>query len=270
MIGAPGSVSLPEVDLRDSLHAEADTRRLASIPIGRPIANTTIHILDRHGAPVPEGVAGELYIGGARVARGYLGRPDLTAERFVPDPFGADARCAALPHRRPRAVPPRRRASSSSAASTTRSSSAASGSSWARSRRRCARHPAVREAIVVARGRPGTGTRLVAYVVPAPDSRSTPADAARASEAPRCPTYMVPGGLRRAPGAAADAQRQGRPPCTAGAGGGVGGARRGISGAAHRRRGALAAIWADVLRLERVGVRPTSSRWAVTRCWPLA
>ncbi len=69
------------------IDGQADLDRAPTVPLGRPIDNTQIYILDRRLRPVAPWEPGEIYIGGANVTRGYLGRPDLTAERFIPNPF---------------------------------------------------------------------------------------------------------------------------------------------------------------------------------------
>ncbi|HEX8905757.1 MAG TPA: AMP-binding protein, partial [Longimicrobiaceae bacterium] len=72
------------------IRAEDTVEGVAS-PIGIPIPDLSVHLLDPHGDLVPAGVVGEMYVGGAGVARGYLDRPELTAQRFIPDAFSADA-----------------------------------------------------------------------------------------------------------------------------------------------------------------------------------
>ncbi|MFD6189253.1 MULTISPECIES: non-ribosomal peptide synthetase [unclassified Streptomyces] len=85
--------------------AEHDVAADGGNPIGRPLADMQIHLLDEDGRRVAPGEVGEMYVGGCGVARGYLGRPALTAERFVPDPFGSPGarlyRSGDMAHRRP-------------------------------------------------------------------------------------------------------------------------------------------------------------------------
>ncbi|HEX8559852.1 MAG TPA: amino acid adenylation domain-containing protein [Pyrinomonadaceae bacterium] len=94
--GAGGALlnayGVSEATITSTLHraGEPGAERAASLPIGRPIANTQVFILDRLLRPAPIGVPGELHIGGAGLARGYHERPALTAERFIPHPFSAE------------------------------------------------------------------------------------------------------------------------------------------------------------------------------------
>ena len=136
-----------------------------AVPIGRPIANTSCLVVDEMLEPVGPGIAGELLIGGAGLARGYHNDPARTAERFISDPLDPRGRPQGVPHRRFRARAARTALCSSSAAATSRSRSAASASSSVRSRRRCVSHPSVRGACVLAIGDDLLDRRLAAFVV---------------------------------------------------------------------------------------------------------
>jgi amino acid adenylation domain-containing protein len=161
-------------------------------PIGRPVANARLYVVDGRGDPLPAGIPGELYIGGAGVARGYLGRPALTAERFVPDPFGPEP--GARLYRsgdRVRWLPDGQLdfVGRVDFQVKIRGFRIEPGEVEAALRL----HPAVAETVVVARESASGGARLVAYVVPASvDAPPSPA-ILREHLAARLPDYMVPG-----------------------------------------------------------------------------
>jgi acyl carrier protein len=158
-------------------------------PVGRPLADLRIHLLDRHGQTVPVGVTGEIHVGGPGVARGYLGRPGLTAERFLPDPFGPPGarfyRSGDLARRNPDGTLDFLGRIDDQV--KIRGYRIELGEIQAA----LADRPAVRDAAVVVREeRPGD-RRLVAYVVMAPDA-SADGGELRAALADRLPSYMVP------------------------------------------------------------------------------
>ncbi len=162
----------------------------ASPTIGRPLAGTALRLLDPAGDPVPDGEEGEVALAGTRLARGYLGRADLTAERFVPDPFaGAPGARLYLTGDLARSLPCgcleyRGRADDQV---QIRGARVEPGEVAAVLRE----HPAVRDAAVVARPDARGGTRLAAYVVPRQGARG-PADALRGWLRARLPEHMVP------------------------------------------------------------------------------
>lgn len=80
----------PSEDTTYSTYTLVERGAARPVHIGRPIANTRVYIVDGHGQPVPAGIPGEIYIGGDGLARGYLNRPELTAEKFIADPFCAE------------------------------------------------------------------------------------------------------------------------------------------------------------------------------------
>jgi amino acid adenylation domain-containing protein len=222
------------------------------VPIGRPIANVQTYILDAHGLPVAPGVPGELYIGGAGLARGYLNAPGLTAERFIPDPFGdvpgarlyrTGDRCRWLAEgvieflgRLDHQVKVRGyRIELGEVESALLS------------------HPSVRDAVVVQADSAGA-SRLIAYVVGDEHGEQLAAEALRRHVRVRLPEYMVPAAfimlaaLPRTPGGKVD--RAALPEPT----GDRPGTARPYVPPGTPLEEFLAGLWREVLRWEQVGV----------------
>jgi amino acid adenylation domain-containing protein len=225
--------------------------------IGRPIANTRIYILDSYREPVPVGVVGELYIGGAGVARGYLNRAELTAERFGPDPFTAEAN-----ERMYKTGDLARWLSDGNIDFVGRNDNQVKIRGFrielGEIEARLAEHPEVREAVVLAREDTVGEKRLVAYYTASgighAEEENVGAERLRAHLAGKLPDYMVPAAYIRMetlpltsngkldrnvlPAPEADTY---------------------ISRRYEAPQGdletALAAIWAEVVKLERVGRR---------------
>ena len=221
-----------------------------AVPIGRPIANARVYVLSEALRPLPVGVPGELYVAGPGVTRGYLRRPALTAERFVPDPFGGEAggRMYRTGDRaRWRADGVLEYRGRLDAQVKVRGVRIEPGEVEAALRE----HPAVRECAVVAREGGAGEARLVAYLVAEGDA--PPADALRAHLRERLPEYMVPQAvvalerLPLTPGGKLDRRALPAPEHTA--------ERERYVAPRRPVEEVLAGIWAELLEVERPGVR---------------
>ena len=162
-----------------------------SIPIGRPISNTQVYILDSHRQPVPVGAVGEIYIGGAGVALGYLNRAELTAQRFIADPFSDEPGA-----RMYRSGDLGRWSADGNIDFLGRNDHQIKIRGFrielGEIETQLARHPQVREAVVIARADVPGETRLVAYFT-GRDETGPDAGALRAHLGALLPAYMVPG-----------------------------------------------------------------------------
>ncbi|HEY3570041.1 MAG TPA: amino acid adenylation domain-containing protein, partial [Thermoanaerobaculia bacterium] len=252
-VHAAGSARLlnlygPSEDTTYSTLARIEAEGPARCSIGRPIAGTAAYVLGPGLEPVPLGVPGELFLGGEGLARGYFGRPEATAERFVPDPFGG------APGGRLYRTGDRVRQGPEGELDflgrldhqvKVRGFRIELGEVEAA----LARHPRVREAVALADPERG---RLVAYVVPAGDREGLPEELRRALRQ-ALPEPMVPSAwvlldaLPKSPNGKID--RRALPACepAAAESGGAAGPRTPVEEV-------LAAIWSEVLGVEGIGV----------------
>jgi len=161
-----------------------------SIPIGHPISNTQVYILDGQRRPVPAGEAGEIYIGGKGVALGYLNRPGLTAERFVPDPFAGDG-CARLYKTGDLGRESADGAIEFMGRNDNQVKIRGLRIELGEIEAKLKRHDQVKDALVLARDITPGDQHLVAYIVPCNAGRLS-AGALRSHLQPSLPEYMVP------------------------------------------------------------------------------
>ena len=227
----------------------ADGQR-GCVPIGKPIANIQIHVLDAQGQPVPVGVSGELHIAGIGLARGYLGRPGLTAEKFVPNPFGAPGsrmyRSGDLVRYLPDgAIEYLGRIDDQVKIRGLRIELGEIEATLAA-------QPGVRDAVVLVREDVPGDQRLVAYLLSETTANDTGRETAlRAALARTLPEYMVPAHIvwlaqfPLSPNGKIDRKALPAPDVQA--------RSRGYEEPQGELETRIAAIWAELLRLERVG-----------------
>ena len=223
-----------------------------TVPIGRPLPNTEAYVLDRRLQPVPIGVAGELYIGGSCLARGYLGRPEVSAESFIPNPFGDQA--GARLYRTGDVVRYRADGSIELLGRTDQQVKIRGFRvEPAEVATVLGAHPAVRNSLVVARDDRRGDRQLVAYVVRRQEREASVAEL-RHFLGSKLPDYMVPShfvgldalpltphgkvDLRALPAPMDNASGPGRAP---------------PAPRTHTEE-IVAGIWAEILGLERVGI----------------
>ncbi|HEU0053813.1 MAG TPA: condensation domain-containing protein, partial [Longimicrobium sp.] len=225
-------------------------RGAEQVLIGTPLANSRAYVLDAHLRPVPVGVAGELYLAGDGLARGYASAPGMTAERFLPCPFGAPGgrmyRVMDRVRRRADAGGELEYLGRTDFQVKVRGFRIELGEIEAR----LVEHPLVHAAVVTAREDAPGDRRLVAYVVA---DAAADADALRAHLAERLPGYMVPAAFVRldafpvTPNGKVDRKALPAPDADAFT------SRGGYEAPSGRVERAVAAVWAELLGVERVG-----------------
>jgi amino acid adenylation domain-containing protein len=223
------------------------------LPIGRPVPNLQAYVLDRHLSPVPVGVPGELHVGGVGLARGYLNRPQLTAERFVANPFSDDP-----PARLYKTGDLGRHLPDGSIEYLGRLDHQVKLRGFriepGEIEAVLARHPAVQDAMVVTRDRTPTERQLVAYLVTEPDARMPAVPELRAFLGEQLPGHMIPSvftTLERLPRTPAGKVDRAALPAPDHARPDLGRER-----VAPRNpvEGQLAGIWSELLGVEQIGV----------------